>query len=370
METGAEKKPRRKNRNRQKAPDPDIELAEVESEKVETVPPKKEDTDKTWVETENSATEVKTKRQKKKSKKKKNKDDKNEDIEIVAEVVANEEKGENEEVKKDEEAASEEPKSETVVSKKKIFGRISDGFKMWKKKSESVDKKEDDKGKATPESVVEKTEKNEIKPKEPEEELNDEEKSEAENVFHELPSASSVERKEELGKKLSAKEKLKQKLDKKKSSEREPASASRLLRHLSTQSSRLEDRLKEEDQDAQMAFDRHDVVMKKKREYKEDGITAQDAYDFFTATWDDTVIDLDVKKEEKEKIKDVAKNAEDKEDDEDNEEGYETANDDLDDNDEKRLYSKDYIGSEYVWEITDWQGQELPQIRFEKFKIS
>ena len=114
-----------------------------------------------------------------------------------------------------------------------------------------------------------------------EETLDEAEKSEAENVFHELPTASSGDKKEEtLNKKLSAKEKLKQKLDKKKSSEREPA---RLLRHLSTQSSRLEDRLKEEDQDAQTAFDRHDVTMKLRREKQKDEITAEDRRKFEAA---------------------------------------------------------------------------------------
>ena len=76
---------------------------------------------------------------------------------------------------------------------------------------------------------------------------------EAENVIDELPSHSSFDRDEEGNrdkKKMSAKEKLKQKLDKKKSTER--GSPSRLLRHLSTQSSRVEDRLKEEDSDAQV----------------------------------------------------------------------------------------------------------------------
>ena len=84
----------------------------------------------------------------------------------------------------------------------------------------------------------------------------DDEQSEAENEIDELPSHSSHDRDEDAlrdKKKLSAKEKLRQKLDKKKTSERGEA---RLLRHLSSQSSRVEDRLKEEDTDAQIAFDR------------------------------------------------------------------------------------------------------------------
>ena len=131
------------------------------------------------------------------------------------------------------------------------------------------------------ESKEEKEEKDSNKCEE-EEKLNDEERSEAENVIHELPSASSGEKREEFGKKLSAKEKLKQKLDKKKSSERDPA---RLLRHLSTQSSRLEDRLHEEDSEAQTAFERHDSAMKDKREKQSNEITAKDAFDFFTVAF-------------------------------------------------------------------------------------
>ena len=79
------------------------------------------------------------------------------------------------------------------------------------------------------------------------------EQEEAENVIDELPSHSSFDRDEDGNrdkKKMSAKEKLKQKLDKKKSTER--GSPSRLLRHLSSQSSRVEDRLKEEDSEAQV----------------------------------------------------------------------------------------------------------------------
>ena len=152
---------------------------------------------------------------------------------------------------------------------------------------------------------------------------------------------------------------MKQKLDKKKSSEREP---SRLLRHLSTQSSKLEDRLKEEDQDAQIAFDRHDVVMKKRREKINTEITAEDAYDFFTATWDDNVPEEVVveKKAEKKKEKKVKKKESEEEEDDGEEEGYETANEELEEaDDKKKLFAKDYIGSEYEWEVTEWQGPDM-----------
>ena len=91
---------------------------------------------------------------------------------------------------------------------------------------------------------------------ESEEDFEKSDQSEAENEIDELPSHSSHDREDDglrEKKKLSAKEKLRQKLDKKKTSERGEA---RLLRHLSSQSSRVEDRLKEEDSDAQVAFDR------------------------------------------------------------------------------------------------------------------
>ena len=183
-----------------------------------------------------------------------------------------------------------------------------------------------------------------------EETLDEAEKSEAENVFHELPTASSSgDKKEEtLSKKLSAKEKLKQKLDKKKSSEREPA---RLLRHLSTQSSRLEDRLKEEDQDAQTAFDRHDVTMKLRREKQKDEITAEDAYDFFTGTFEESVSET---VETRRKSEPEGESGEAGGDGDAGGGGGGGEGDD-----KKKLLSRHYIGSEYEWEVTEWAGPEL-----------
>ena len=178
--------------------------------------------------------------------------------------------------------------------------------------------------------------------------LDEAEKSEAENVFHELPSASSGEKKEEaLHKKLSAKEKLKQKLDKKKSSEREPA---RLLRHLSSQSSRLEDRLKEEDQDAQTAFDRHDVTMKVKREKQKDQITAEDAYDFFTGTFEESSGETPEKVRRGERRVSEDGGGEGGEEEEEGEE-------------KKKKLSRHYIGTEYEWEVTEWTGPEMVPYR-------
>ena len=177
-----------------------------------------------------------------------------------------------------------------------------------------------------------------------EEPLDEGEKSEAENIFHELPSESPGDRREEaLNKKLSAKEKLKQKLDKKKSSEREPG---RLLRQLSSQSSRLEDRLKEEDQDAQIAFERHDVTMKLKREKQKDKITAEDAYDFFTGTFEEGSAD-------------TAENARRSERSGSEGGGEEGGAADEEGEEKKKKLSQHYIGSEYSWEVTEWTGPEI-----------
>ena len=354
--TNKERKGRRRSKARPKM-EPDIELANVDRNKeIE------ESTDnKIWIETETaSETNDKDKKARKKFSKKKK-----------VNLEASEKLVEDETEKKDEEKPVEEAETEeTSVTKKKRFNfKLPDlnPLKMRKKRTESEEKAERDKneGKDSVEKddtddkkgMNTKIEKNAERENET---LNDEEKSEAENVFHELPSASSSEKRDESGKKLSAKEKLKQKLDKKKSSEREPSS--RLMRHLSTQSSRLEDRLKEEDHDAQIAFDRHDNVMKKKREKKSNEITAQDAFDFFTAIWDDNVTEEEAeKKVEKKKLKKEMKETEDEEEDDDDEdeEGYETASEELDNDGRKKLYSKDYIGSEYIWEVTEWQGPEI-----------
>ena len=203
---------------------------------------------------------------------------------------------------------------------------------------------------------------------EKEDEMDEIEKSEAENIIHELPSASSTDKTDEpkdVGKKLSAKEKLKQKLDKKKSSDKEPA---KLLRHLSSQSSRVEDRLKEEDMDAQFAFEKHNNIMKDKRGKVEDEITAQDAFDFFTATWDDIPTDsVDQEKTvEKRTSKETSVSSpsskksanEDDDKEEDDEEGYETANEETED-DKKKLLAREYIGAQYEWEVTEWTGPEI-----------
>ena len=352
--TNKERKGRRRSKARPKM-EPDIELANVDRNKeIE------ESTDnKIWIETETaSETNDKDKKARKKFSKKKK-----------VNLEASEKLVEDETEKKDEEKPVEEAETEeTSVTKKKRFNfKLPDlnPLKMRKKRTESEEKAERDKNEGK--DSVEKDDTDDkkgmntkIESNTENETLNDEEKSEAENVFHELPSASSSEKRDESGKKLSAKEKLKQKLDKKKSSEREPSS--RLMRHLSTQSSRLEDRLKEEDHDAQIAFDRHDNVMKKKREKKSNEITAQDAFDFFTAIWDDNVTEEEAeKKVEKKKLKKEMKETEDEEEDDDDEdeEGYETASEELDNDGRKKLYSKDYIGSEYIWEVTEWQGPDI-----------
>lgn len=351
-----EKRTRRRGKKQHKT-EADIELAQVtdNSEKVTTA--NENDEAKTWIETEESKLAQSSKKSKKSEKKKK---------EIITEssettTLDNDDPKLEKDPLKEENVVDEPQSGESSATKKKRFNfKLPDlnPLKMRKKKLDPGDKDKE----LSEEKVVDKND-SEIKTEEKgedhkdnvslkhEDTLNEEEKSEAENVIHELPSASSGERKEEIGKKLSAKEKLKQKLDKKKSSEREPA---KLLRHLSTQSSRLEDRLKEEDNDAQLAFDRHDLAMKKKRQKNDDEISAQDALDFFTGSWDDKpVVEKSAKKPEKKDSKEKSV------DEDEEEEGYETANEELDSDDRKKLYSKEYIGSEYVWEVTEWQGPEI-----------
>ena len=369
METSLKKRPKRRKSKTPAAgeADADIELAEKTniSEQKDVVNNPGDD-NKTWIETEDILTEKpeKTKRSKKKSEKK---------LKEVVESIESVKSEETAEAEKDVEVKEEtETEDTSVSSKKKRFGfklpdikaKSLNPLKLRKKRSESEEKREAEKETENIESEVRpeesSTEDNKTTGEIKDEELNDEERSEAENVIHELPSASSGEKKDEhmtaAGvKKLSAKEKLKQKLDKKKSSEREPA---RLLRHLSTQSSRLEDRLKEEDNDAQIAFDRHDTVMKKKREKISKEITAEDAYDFFTAAWEDNPLEEVVV--EKKTDKKERKKKKESEDDSDGEEGYETANEELDEGDDKKkLFAKDYIGSQYEWEVTEWSGPEI-----------
>ena len=352
-----EKKSRRKSKKQVKK-DTDIELAKIEK-KDEEVTVIDESGSKTWTESEKSPENI---RRKKKSKKlKKIKEEENDQVEGRQEDKLDEEPEKAEAETKGEKEVTDEPESEKDVSvKKKRFSfKLPElnPLKIRKKKADQEEKdkkvKDDDEQKIDKESKEENGEKDTSKDEE-EEKLNDEERSEAENVIHELPSASSGEKREELGKKLSAKEKLKQKLDKKKSSERDPA---RLLRHLSTQSSRLEDRLHEEDSDAQTAFERHDNAMKDKRDKQSNELTAKDAFDFFTATWDDIPEEESRQQESK---RESSKSKQKSEQDNEDEEGYETANEDLDDgNDRKKLLSKDYIGSEYVWEVTEWHGPDI-----------
>ena len=360
MET--EKKSRRKQRKQVNKEETDIELAEVE--KKEEVKVIDEGDNKTWTESEKSSPE--RLRRKKKSRKKelnklKEEEEENEQVDYdnkenmkdeVPEKAEKETKGEKEAVDQLE------IEKEVTVKKKRFSFKLPElnPLKIRKKKSDLEEKEKKDKvdeEKINNKEGKEEKEEKDASKEEEYEQLNEEERSEAENVIHELPSASSGEKREEFGKKLSAKEKLKQKLDKKKSSEREPA---KLLRHLSTQSSRLEDRLKEEDSDAQTAFERHEIAMKNKREKQGKELTVKDGFDFFTATWDEDP-EEEFKQESK---KESSKSEKKSEDDIDDEEGYETANEDLDDgSNRKKLLSKDYIGSEYVWEVTEWQGPDI-----------
>ena len=353
-----EKKSRRKPLKQPKK-DTDIELAEIEK-KEEEVTVIDESGGKTWTESEKSSPEKIRRKKKNKKRLKKIKEEESDQVEGRQEEKLDEEPEKAEAETKGEKEVTDEPEAEKDVSvKKKRFSfKLPElnPLKIRKKKSDQEEK--DKKVKDGDEQIKDKESKEEIEEKdtskdEGDEKLNDEERSEAENVIHELPSASSGEKREEWGKKLSAKEKLKQKLDKKKSSERDPA---RLLRHLSTQSSRLEDRLHEEDSDAQTAFERHDNAMKDQREKQSKELTAKDAFDFFTSTWDD-IPDEEIRQESK---RESSKSVQKSEQDNDDEEGYETANEDIDDgNDRKKLFSKDYIGSEYVWEVTEWQGPDI-----------
>ena len=350
-----EKKSRRKPKTKVKQ-DTDIELAKIEK-KEDEVTVIDESGSKAWTESEKSSPEKIRRKKKSKKKLKEINDEENNPGEGGREEIINEDPEKAEaETKGEKELIDEADAGKDLSVKKKRFSfKLPElnPLKIRKKKTDQEEKdkqvKNEDEQLKDNEGKEEKEEKDSNKCEE-EEKLNDEERSEAENVIHELPSASSGEKREEFGKKLSAKEKLKQKLDKKKSSERDPA---RLLRHLSTQSSRLEDRLHEEDSEAQTAFERHDSAMKDKREKQSNEITAKDAFDFFTSSWDD------IPQEESRqgpKQESVQKSDNDIED----EEGYETANEDLDEgNDRKKLFSKDFIGSEYVWEVTEWHGPDI-----------
>ena len=348
-----EKKTRRKPKTQVKQ-DTDIELAKIEKKEEEEVTVIEDGGNKTWTESEKSSPEKIRRKKKSKKKLKEIKEEENNPVEGGQEEKIDEdpEKAESE-TKGEKEVMDEADAGKDVSVKKKRFSfKLPElnPLKIRKKKADQEEKdkqvKNEDEQLKDKESKEDKEE-NDSNKCEEEEKLNDEERSEAENVIHELPSASSGEKREEFGKKLSAKEKLKQKLDKKKSSERDPA---RLLRHLSTQSSRLEDRLHEEDSDAQTAFERHDSAMKDKREKQSNEVTAKDAFDFFTSSWEDIP-----QEESRQATKQESAQKSDND-----EEGYETANEDLDDgNDRKKLFSKDFIGSEYVWEVTEWHGPDI-----------
>ena len=352
------------------------EVDAIQVDKEEELPPKSEDSKSSKIDKEEQNVSVKKSGFKFKLKslnplKSKKKDKPNEENIVENDKDAKEE-GNNAEDKdgqievkdkSDETYDIKEETTETGTKKKKT------------KKSEKLKQKDmqknsnDDEKEEIEESKDERKRKMAIAEKvseEQEDTLDETEKSEAENIIHELPSASSTDKADEpreVGKKMSAKEKLKQKLDKKKSSDREPA---KLLRHLSSQSSRVEDRLKEEDLDAQFAFDKHDITMKNKREKMDKEISSQDAFDFFTATWDDIPSgepepeQKDAKKRTK-KANVASPSGDDDEDKaEEDEDGYETANEEPEEaDDKKKLLAREYIGAQYEWEVTEWTGPEI-----------
>ena len=99
---------------------------------------------------------------------------------------------------------------------------------------------------------------------------------------------------------------------------------------------------------------RHDAGMKEKRGRREKEVTEQEAFDFFTATWEDEKEETTDGKKEKKVTKSVEKEAstskgseedeesEDEDEDED-EDGYETANEE-EEGDKKKLLASQYIG--------------------------
>ena len=105
---------------------------------------------------------------------------------------------------------------------------------------------------------------------------------------------------------------------------------------------------------------RHDAGMKEKRGRREKEVTEQEAFDFFTATWEEEKEETTGGKKEKKVTKSVEKEvstskgsedeeeeSEDEDEDED-EEGYETANEEegSGEGDKKKLLASQYIGLE------------------------
>ena len=135
---------------------------------------------------------------------------------------------------------------------------------------------------------------------------------------------------------------------------------------------------------------RHDAGMKEKKGRREKEVTEQEAFDFFTATWEEEKEETAGGKKEKKVTKSVEKEvstskgseeeeeeSEDEDEDED-EDGYETANEEEEEGDKKKLLASQYIGlkkksvwaysrslkcclsgRQYDWEVTEWRGPEI-----------
>ena len=101
---------------------------------------------------------------------------------------------------------------------------------------------------------------------------------------------------------------------------------------------------------------RHDAGMKEKRGRREKEVTEQEAFDFFTATWEEDKEEITCGKKEKKVIKSVEKEVstskgsedEEEESEDEDEEGYETANEEEEgwSGDKKKLLASQYIGLE------------------------
>ena len=121
---------------------------------------------------------------------------------------------------------------------------------------------------------------------------------------------------------------------------------------------------------------------------QEKEVSEQEAFDFFTATWETEEKEERSAKTEKEVTKSAERevstskgseeeeeDSDDENDDDDEEEDYETANED-DEGDKKKLLASQYIGlckqlensilingsisgRQYDWDITEWKGPEL-----------
>ena len=102
---------------------------------------------------------------------------------------------------------------------------------------------------------------------------------------------------------------------------------------------------------------RHDAGMKEKRGRREKEVTEQEAFDFFTATWEEEKKEETTggKKDKKvtksvEKEVSTSKGSEDEEEEseDEDEEGYETANEEEEgwSGDKKKLLASQYIGLE------------------------